>query len=105
MYAIVEDSGCQFKVEEGQELRVDLRRPEVAPGGEILFDRVLAVRDQSGLRLGKPVLAGASVTAEVVDETRGPKLVIQKFRRRKNFRRKTGHRQSYLTVRIKRIQA
>jgi large subunit ribosomal protein L21 len=105
MYAIVEDSGCQFKVEEGQELRIDLRRPDVAPGAEILFDRVLAVRDQGGLRLGKPLVTGASVTAEVLDETQGPKLVIQKFRRRKNFRRKTGHRQSFLTVRIKRIQA
>jgi large subunit ribosomal protein L21 len=105
MYAIVEDSGSQFKVEEGQELRIDLRRQEVQPGAEIQFDRVLAVRDGSGLRLGKPMLAGATVTAEVLGEIQGPKLVIQKFRRRKNFRRKTGHRQPYLTVRITRIQA
>ena len=100
MYAIIEDSGCQLKVEEGQEVQIDLREQEVEPGGKIQFDRVLAVRDEGGLRLGKPVLAGASVTAEVLGETQGPKLVIQKFRRRKNFRRRTGHRQMYTRVRI-----
>jgi large subunit ribosomal protein L21 len=105
MYAIIEDSGCQFKVEEGQEVRIDLREQEIEPGSEIRFERVLAVRDPSGLRLGKPLLADASVTAEVLGEVHGPKLVIQKFRRRKNFRRKTGHRQPYLTVKITRIQA
>jgi large subunit ribosomal protein L21 len=105
MYAIIEDSGCQFKVEEGQELTIDLRDQEVPPGSEVRFERVLAVRDDGGLRLGKPLVAGAAVTAEVLGEIQGPKLVIQKFRRRKNFRRKTGHRQPYLTVRITRIQA
>ncbi len=105
MYAIIEDSGSQFKVEEGQELQIDLRPEEVPPGGEVRFERVLAVRDGSGLRLGKPLVAGASVTAEVLGEIQGPKLVIQKFRRRKNFRRKTGHRQPYLAVKITRIQA
>ena len=48
MYAIIEDSGCQFKVEEGQELTIDLRREEVPPGGEVRFERVLAVRDDGG---------------------------------------------------------
>jgi large subunit ribosomal protein L21 len=105
MYAIIEDSGSQWKVEEGQELQIDLREQEVEPGAEIQFNRVLAVRDDGGLRLGKPLLAGASVTAEVLAEVQGPKLVIQKFRRRKTFRRKTGHRQPYLTVKITRIQA
>jgi large subunit ribosomal protein L21 len=105
MYAIIEDSGCQLKVEEGQEVRIDMREQEIEPGGKIQFDRVVAVRDGSGLRMGKPLLAGASVTAEVLAEVQGPKLVIQKFRRRKNFRRKTGHRQPYLTVKITRIQA
>jgi len=105
MYAIIEDSGCQFKVEEGQELRIDMREQEVEPGTEILFDRVLAVREPSGLRVGKPLLAGAKVTAEVLEEVQGPKLTVQKFRRRKNYRRRTGHRQPFLTVKITRIQA
>ena len=100
MYAIIEDSGSQWKVEEGQELQIDLREQEVEPGAEIQFNRVLAVRDDGGLRLGKPLLAGASVTAEVLAEVQGPKLVIQKFRRRKNMRRRNGHRQSYTSVQI-----
>ena len=104
MYAIVDDSGCQLKVEEGQELDVDLRGQDVEPGQEIQFDRVLAVRNDSGLHLGHPVLEGARVTAEIVGKNPGPKLTIQKIRRRKTYRRKTGHRQWYHTVRITKIE-
>jgi large subunit ribosomal protein L21 len=65
----------------------------------------LAYRDDAGLRLGQPMLAGASVTAEVLGPEQGPKLVVQKFRRRKNSRRKTGHRQLYTSVKIEKITA
>ncbi len=102
MYAIIADGGRQLKVEEGQELRVDYR--EVEAGATITFDRVLAFRDASGLQIGAPALDGRAVTAEVVEtETKGPKLVVQKFRRRKNSRRRTGHRQVYTTVKITKI--
>jgi large subunit ribosomal protein L21 len=102
MYAIIADSGRQERVEEGQELRVDYR--EVEAGATIVFDRVLALRDASGLQIGAPVLAGLTVTAEVIDtETKGPKLTVQKFRKRKNSRRRTGHRQTYTTVKITKI--
>jgi large subunit ribosomal protein L21 len=98
MYAIIQDSGRQFKVEEGQELDVDLR--EVSIGDQIVFDRVLAVRSDEEFIVGQPLVEGATVKAEVVGATSGPKLVIQKFRRRKNYRRHTGHRQLYTRVKI-----
>ena len=101
MYAIIEDSGQQFQVEEGQEIQIDYR--DLPASSQLTFDRVLAVRDDVGLKLGQPTLASASVTAEVLGVTQGPKLVVQKFRRRKTFRRKTGHRQLFTRVRIGKI--
>jgi large subunit ribosomal protein L21 len=101
MYAIIEDGGRQFKVEEGQELELDYR--DIPGGNPITFDRVLAVRDDGGLKLGRPTLAGATVSGEVLGPTQGPKLIVQKFRRRKTYRRKTGHRQLYTRVRIAKI--
>lgn len=103
MYAIIEDGGQQFKVQEGQELDIDYRG---LPAGEKLtFDRVLATSDGTNVNLGRPTLASASVTAEVVATEQGQKLVVQKFRRRKNSRRKTGHRQLFTTVKISKINA
>ena len=101
MYAIIADGGRQYKVEEGQTLDIDLR--EANPGDEITFDRVLAVSDDSGFRLGQPEVSGASVSAKVLDQTKGKKIYVQKFRRRKNSKRRTGHRQKYLRVRIEKI--
>ncbi|MCE9546264.1 MAG: 50S ribosomal protein L21 [Planctomycetia bacterium] len=101
MYAIIADSGQQFKVEEGQKLQVDYR--DMAVGDTLTFEEVLAVGDGAGLKIGRPTLAGAKVVAEVVAVTQGPKLVIQRMRRRKNSRRKTGHRQIYTEVKINSI--
>lgn len=99
MYAIISDGGRQHKVQEGQELRVDYR--DVPPGENLTFDRVLAVSDGQGdVKLGAPTVAGASVTAEVLGPEKGEKLVIQKIRRRKNSRSKTGHRSIYTKVKI-----
>jgi len=103
MYAIIVDGGRQYKVEEGQELELDLR--DVSKGDEVRFDRVLAYGGEGGTRIGQPLIAGASVTAEVIGAAQGPKLVVQKFRRRKNSRRRTGHRQLYTTVKISKILA
>lgn len=103
MYAIIEDSGTQFRVEEGQTLEIDLR--EAAEGAKVTFDRVLLVADEKGVRIGRPLVEGAKVTAEVVGETKGPKLEIVKVRRRKSSRRHTGHRQKYLRVRVTAIEA
>lgn len=101
MYAIIVDGGRQYKVEEGQELVLDYR--EVSKGAEVRFDEVLAYGDDSGTKLGQPVLSGASVVGEILGVSQGPKLTVQKFRRRKNARRKTGHRQLYTKVRISKI--
>jgi large subunit ribosomal protein L21 len=102
MYAIISDGGRQLKVEQGQELLVDYR--DVPAGEKITFDRVMAVSDGSGdLKLGAPLVSGASVVAEVLGPEKGPKLVIQKLRRRKNFRKKTGHRSVRTRIRISKI--
>lgn len=103
MYAIIEDSGHQLRVEEGQTLHVDLRDSE--PGDELTFDRVLLVSGEEGVRIGKPHLDGASVTAEVVGQVKGPKLEVVKIKRRKNARRHIGHRQKYLAVKVTSIES
>jgi large subunit ribosomal protein L21 len=102
MYAIISEGGRQFKVEEGQELDIDYR--DLPAGEQVKFDRVLAYRNDDQLKVGQPVLEGASVTAEVLSLEQGPKLVIQKARRRKGYRRKTGHRQLYTRVKISKIE-
>lgn len=102
-YAIIADSGKQFRVEAGQSFHVDLR--DAQAGDKITFEKVLLVSDDRGTRVGHPLVAGASVKAEVVAHEAGPKLVVQKFRRRKNSRRRTGHRQFYTKVRIESIDA
>jgi len=103
MYAIIEDSGTQFRVEQGQVLDIDCRDAE--PGATVTFDRVLLVADEKGVRVGRPAVEGAKVTAEVVGPSQGPKLEVVKVRRRKSSRRHTGHRQGYLRVRVTGIEA
>jgi large subunit ribosomal protein L21 len=102
MYAIVSEGGRQYKVEEGQIINLDYR--DLAAGETLTLDQVLLVGGEgAALKLGKPLVAGASVTAEVVGVKQGDKLYIQKMRRRKNFRRRTGHRQMYTQVKISQI--
>ena len=102
MYAIISEDGQQFKVAEGQELDIDYR--DLPAGEKIVFNRVLACRNDDQLMVGQPALEGASVTAEVLAVEQGPKLVVQKTRRRKASRRKTGHRQLYTRVKIGKIE-
>jgi large subunit ribosomal protein L21 len=99
MYAIIADGGRQYRVEPGQILDIDFR-DGLNAGDSVQFDRVLAVSADGGLKLGAPLVAGASVTADVVGTQQGEKIYIQKFRRRKNYDVRTGHRQSYTRVRI-----
>ncbi len=102
MYAIFEDGSHQFRVHEGDHLHVDHRAGKA--GDEVVFPSVLLIAGgPSGLALGTPVIDGAQVVATIVNQFRTKKIVIQKFRRRKNMRRKRGHRQSYTTVRITRV--
>ncbi len=99
MYAIISDGGRQYKVEEGLELDLDYREGASA-GDTIVFDEVLAWSADGDIRIGTPKLAGATVTGEVLAVTQGPKLVVQKIRRRKTTRRKNGHRQLHTRVKI-----
>ena len=101
MYAIIVDGGRQYKVQEGQEFELDYR--DASAGDELRFEQVLAYNDGAATKIGQPTLAGASVVAQVVGVSQGPKLVVQKMRRRKNSRRRTGHRQLYTKVRVSKI--
>lgn len=103
MYAIIEESGSQRRVVSGDTIYVDLlQEGNAAAGSKITFDRVLLVGEPGGsAKLGRPYVAGASVTAEVVEPlVKGDKLVIWKHRPKKTFRKKQGHRQPYTSVRI-----
>ena len=101
MYAIITDGNRQFRVEEGQEVVINYR--DVPAGEKFKFESVLAVGGDGDAKLGSPLLKGASVAAEVIGPEKGEKLVIQKLRRRKNFRRKTGARHIFTRVKIGKI--
>ncbi len=105
MYAIISDGAHQYRVEEGQILEVERKDlPEEAKTVE--FDRVLLVGDgEDGPKIGHPLVEGAKVTAAVLGEVKGKKLTIQKLRRRKHSRVKTGHRQKYLRIKVEKIEA
>lgn len=98
-YAVIEDSGTQFKVEPGDKLYIDLR--ELPDGSSsITFDRVLFTSGDAGARIGQPLVEGASVTATVVGEVKDDKIYVERFTRRKGFHRRVGHRQRYLAIQI-----
>lgn len=105
MYAIIEDSGQQFRVSEGDVLEVDLR--DLAEDAkELQFDRVLLVSNEGDIKVGDPLVKGAVVTAEILkSEFKGEKLHIYYWRRRKHSRSKIGHRQKYVQVKITKIVA
>ncbi len=102
MYAIVLDGARQLKVQPGQRIDIDLRS-SLNEGDTFEFSSVLAIGGDEGLKLGTPQIAGAKVTAKVLGTEKGDKLYIQKFQRRKNYKRRTGHRQQYTRVEITEI--
>lgn len=103
MYAIIEDSGQQFRVREGDQLDVDLR-PLAENAKTIEFDRVLLIADEGKATVGTPLVKGAKIVADVIDDyAKGPKVGIFHWRRRKGSRTKTGHRQKYVRVRVSSI--
>ena len=102
MYAVIKTGGKQYRVEEGDTLRVE--KIEVATGESVDFDQVLLVADGDDVKVGQPLLEGAKVTAEVVEQGRHKKIKIVKFRRRKHSRKQQGHRQWNTAVKITGIQ-
>ncbi len=98
MYAVIVSGGKQHRVEEGEVLR--LEKIEAETGSSIAFDQVLMVANGEDVKIGTPVVSGASVEAEVVAHGRGEKVTIVKFRRRKHSMKRQGHRQWYTEVKI-----
>ncbi|MCF7933275.1 MAG: 50S ribosomal protein L21 [Spirochaetia bacterium] len=103
MYALVEIQGKQYKAQEGAVLTVDKINKET--GETVEFDSVLMVSDGDSTQVGQPYVAGAKVTAVLEDQVKGKKVVIFKFKRRKGYKRKQGHRQKYTQLLIKEIKA
>lgn len=98
MYAIFEDGSHQYRVREGDRIVVDRRQGE--RGDELVFSKILLLSGTGAPTIGAPVVEGARVVAQITDQFRDKKIIIQKFRRRKNMRRRNGHRQPYTRVMI-----
>lgn len=100
MYAIIRDRGMQYRVEEGQQL--DIALLEAEPGNQVEFAEVLLIGGDSSL-VGTPTVAGAKVFAEVLGDEKGEKIVVFRYKNKKRYRRRTGHRQKYTRVAINEI--
>jgi large subunit ribosomal protein L21 len=101
MYAIIATGGKQYKVSEGDIIRVE--KLDAEAGSTVTFDQVLAVSD-NGLKVGSDV-ASSSVTATVMDQGRGKKVIVYKYKRKTGYHKKNGHRQAYTQVKIEKINA
>ncbi|MDX2163861.1 MAG: 50S ribosomal protein L21 [Gammaproteobacteria bacterium] len=102
MYAVIQTGGKQYRVSEGQILTVE--KLDVEAGKTVEFSNVLAISDDSGLKIGAPFVSGAKVVANVIGEGRHDKIRIIKFRRRKHYRKQQGHRQYFTKLEIKSIK-
>ena len=102
MYAIIEAGGKQYRVSEGDLIDVERRSGEV--GQAVNFQEVLLVGDQETIHVGKPVLAGARVVGTIAEQGKEAKIIVFKFKRRKKYRKKQGHRQLFTRVRIDQIE-
>ncbi|MGF1644872.1 MAG: 50S ribosomal protein L21 [Thiotrichales bacterium] len=103
MYAVIKTGGKQYRVAQGDVLRVE--KLDAEPGSDVNFDQVLLVADGENVTVGAPTVTGGMVNAKVRDHVRGDKVLIVKFRRRKHYRKQAGHRQHYTEVEITGISA
>ncbi|MDR1529225.1 MAG: 50S ribosomal protein L21 [Burkholderiales bacterium] len=103
MYAVIKTGGKQYRVTSGQKLKIEQIPADV--NAEVVLDQVLMVGEGDSVRLGQPVLEGASVKATVLEHARAPKVKIFKMRRRKHYQKRQGHRQNYTLLRIDSIVA
>ncbi len=107
MYAVINDRSRQFSVRPGDEILCDLGLEGSEPaaiGTKVTFSDVQMISNEGAVKIGAPFLAGASVTGEIIGHERGDKVIAFRFKRRKNVRRKRGHRQDYVRVKIAQIQ-
>jgi large subunit ribosomal protein L21 len=103
MYAVIKTGGKQYRVAAGETLRVE--KLAASPGDKLSFDTLLFADDAGGVQIGKPTVPGIKVQAEVVEQGRGKKITIFKYKRRKSYRRKQGHRQPFTALKITAIGA
>jgi large subunit ribosomal protein L21 len=103
MHAVIKTGGKQYRVAEGDVLNVETLAGEA--GDTIAFDEVLAVGDGADIKIGTPIVEGAKVEAEILDQTRGEKIIVFKKKRRQGYRRTAGHRQNLTVVRVTGISA
>jgi large subunit ribosomal protein L21 len=103
MYAVIQTGGKQYRVKQGEVLKVETLAVEA--GQEVEFDKVLLIQSDEGLKVGQPFLNGGKVTATVRAHGRHPKVKIVKFRRRKHYMKQAGHRQNYTEIQITGISA
>jgi large subunit ribosomal protein L21 len=103
MYAVVAAGGKQYKVEEGDVLRIE--KVEGNVGDSLTFDKVLLVADGEALTIGQPMVESASVNAQIVEQGKSKKIIVFKYKRRKRYRRTQGHRQPFTAVKIDSISA
>lgn len=101
MYAVIETGGKQYRVEPGDTVVVETLAGE--SGDAVEFDRVLLISDDESVAVGRPVIEGARVTGQIVEHGLGEKLTVYKFKRRKNQRKRNGHRQQYTAVKINEV--
>ncbi len=102
MYAVIETGGKQYRVSEGDIIRVEKLPAEI--GSKVDFDSVLLVGEGDKVKIGTPNVTGAKVTGKVIEQDRGKKIIVFKMKRRKGYRRKQGHRQDFTGVLIGKIQ-
>ncbi len=103
MYAVVNTGGKQYKVQEGDLLRVEKLIGDI--GAEVAFDQILLYSDGEKLTIGQPVVENVAVNAHIVEQAKSKKIIVFKYKRRKRYRRKQGHRQMYTTIKIDSIKA
>ena len=103
MYAVIKTGGKQYRVAEGQTLKVE--KIDAEEGASVEFDTVLMIADGEQVRIGAPYIDGARVTATVESQGRSPKVRIVKFRRRKHYMRQKNHRQQYTEIKVTGIQS
>lgn len=103
MYAVIKTGGKQYRVAEGQKLKIEQIPADI--GQEISLDQVLTVGEGDSIKIGAPFVSGATVTAKVLSQGRHPKVKIFKMRRRKHYQKRQGHRQNYTEIEIASISA
>lgn len=103
MYAIVNSGGKQYKAEKGEIVRIEKIPGEV--GSQVSFDKILMFSDDDTVKIGRPILDGVAVKGHITEQGKAKKIIVFKYKRRKRYRRKQGHRQQYTAVKIDSIEA